>query len=140
MAVTEAHLHDAGLVGAPACGDVMKLQIKVGEDGKIQDAVFKVAFRAAARSHAARAHGQLGRAQVVVRCCPSGFVVGTFFFVRVSWCGMRRRLDAARPSQAARLPQNGAPTTPHPHTRSPSPLVPATPHPHTRNPSPPVRI
>lgn len=31
-----------GLVGAPACGDVMKLQIKVGEDGKIEDAVFKV--------------------------------------------------------------------------------------------------
>ena len=24
-----------GLVGAPACGDVMKLQIRVGEDGKI---------------------------------------------------------------------------------------------------------
>jgi len=31
----------AGLVGAPACGDVMKLQIKVGEDGTIQEAVFK---------------------------------------------------------------------------------------------------
>jgi len=30
-----------GLVGAPACGDVMKLQIRVGEDGKIQEAVFK---------------------------------------------------------------------------------------------------
>ena len=29
-----------GLVGAPACGDVMKLQIKVKE-GKIEDAVFK---------------------------------------------------------------------------------------------------
>ena len=29
-----------GLVGAPACGDVMKLQIKV-EDGIIQDAKFK---------------------------------------------------------------------------------------------------
>ena len=29
-----------GLVGAPACGDVMKLQIKV-EDGVIQDAKFK---------------------------------------------------------------------------------------------------
>ena len=29
-----------GIVGAPACGDVMKLQIKV-EDGKIVDAVFK---------------------------------------------------------------------------------------------------
>jgi nitrogen fixation NifU-like protein len=30
-----------GLVGAPACGDVMRLQIKVGEDGKIADAKFK---------------------------------------------------------------------------------------------------
>jgi len=30
-----------GMVGAPACGDVMKLQIKVGSDGRIQDARFK---------------------------------------------------------------------------------------------------
>jgi nitrogen fixation NifU-like protein len=30
-----------GLVGAPACGDVMKLQIKVNEDGIIEDAKFK---------------------------------------------------------------------------------------------------
>ncbi|CAG9787886.1 unnamed protein product [Diatraea saccharalis] len=30
-----------GLVGAPACGDVMKLQIKVDENGKIIDAKFK---------------------------------------------------------------------------------------------------
>ena len=30
-----------GLVGAPACGDVMRLQIKVGEGGVIQDAKFK---------------------------------------------------------------------------------------------------
>lgn len=30
-----------GLVGAPACGDVMKLQIKVSEDGVIEDAKFK---------------------------------------------------------------------------------------------------
>lgn len=30
-----------GMVGAPACGDVMKLQIKVGENGIIEDAVFK---------------------------------------------------------------------------------------------------
>jgi nitrogen fixation protein NifU and related proteins len=29
------------LVGAPACGDVMKLQIKVGENGVIEDAKFK---------------------------------------------------------------------------------------------------
>ena len=31
----------AGMVGAPACGDVMKLQIKVGADGRIEDAKFK---------------------------------------------------------------------------------------------------
>ena len=30
-----------GLVGAPACGDVMKLQIKVNDDGTISKAVFK---------------------------------------------------------------------------------------------------
>ena len=30
-----------GMVGAPACGDVMKLQIKVGDDGIIEEAKFK---------------------------------------------------------------------------------------------------
>jgi nitrogen fixation NifU-like protein len=30
-----------GIVGAPACGDVMKLQIKVNKDGVIEDAKFK---------------------------------------------------------------------------------------------------
>lgn len=30
-----------GLVGAPACGDVMKLQIKVNDEGIIEDAKFK---------------------------------------------------------------------------------------------------
>jgi nitrogen fixation NifU-like protein len=30
-----------GLVGAPACGDVMKLQLKVSDDGIIEDAKFK---------------------------------------------------------------------------------------------------
>ena len=30
-----------GMVGAPACGDVMKLQIKMGENGIIEDAKFK---------------------------------------------------------------------------------------------------
>ncbi|MBY0346366.1 MAG: Fe-S cluster assembly scaffold IscU [Neisseriaceae bacterium] len=30
-----------GMVGAPACGDVMKLQIKVGANGLIEDAKFK---------------------------------------------------------------------------------------------------
>lgn len=31
----------SGMVGAPACGDVMKLQIKVNEQGIIEDAKFK---------------------------------------------------------------------------------------------------
>jgi nitrogen fixation NifU-like protein len=30
-----------GMVGAPACGDVMRLQIKVNEEGVIEDACFK---------------------------------------------------------------------------------------------------
>ena len=38
-----------GLVGAPACGDVMKLQMKVGADGVVEEAVFKVC-KAAHRS------------------------------------------------------------------------------------------
>jgi nitrogen fixation NifU-like protein len=35
------HRVGTGLVGAPACGDVMKLQIRVSDDGVIEDAVFK---------------------------------------------------------------------------------------------------
>ncbi len=34
-----------GLVGAPACGDVMKLQIEVDKENKITNAVFKVIFQ-----------------------------------------------------------------------------------------------
>jgi nitrogen fixation NifU-like protein len=30
-----------GLVGAPACGDVIRLQLKISDDGKIEDARFK---------------------------------------------------------------------------------------------------
>jgi nitrogen fixation NifU-like protein len=30
-----------GMVGAPACGDVMRLQIRVGDNGVIEDAKFK---------------------------------------------------------------------------------------------------
>jgi len=33
-----------GLVGAPACGDVMKLQIQVNDKGVIENAVFKVYY------------------------------------------------------------------------------------------------
>lgn len=37
----KSHDVGTGMVGAPACGDVMRLQIKVGKDGIIQDAKFK---------------------------------------------------------------------------------------------------
>lgn len=37
----EASEVGTGMVGSPACGDVMRLQIKVGDDGVIQDAKFK---------------------------------------------------------------------------------------------------
>lgn len=37
----EAEDVGTGMVGAPACGDVMKLQIKVNEQGVIEDAKFK---------------------------------------------------------------------------------------------------
>ncbi|MSP16281.1 MAG: Fe-S cluster assembly scaffold IscU, partial [Myxococcales bacterium] len=30
-----------GMVGAPACGDVMKLQLRISDDGVIEDAKFK---------------------------------------------------------------------------------------------------
>src|SRR6266542_4142464 len=38
--ITSPHV-GTGLVGAPACGDVMKLQIRVGSNGLIEDAKFK---------------------------------------------------------------------------------------------------
>jgi nitrogen fixation NifU-like protein len=38
---TDDHNVGTGMVGAPACGDVMRLQIRVGEDGVIEDARFK---------------------------------------------------------------------------------------------------
>jgi nitrogen fixation NifU-like protein len=37
----EAEGVGTGMVGAPACGDVMKLQIKVNKEGVIEDAKFK---------------------------------------------------------------------------------------------------
>jgi len=37
----DAHNIGTGMVGAPACGDVMRLQIQVAEDGIIEDAKFK---------------------------------------------------------------------------------------------------
>ena len=37
----DSHEVGTGLVGAPACGDVMKLQIRVNDSGVIEDAKFK---------------------------------------------------------------------------------------------------
>jgi len=36
-----SHNVGTGMVGAPACGDVMRLQIQVNDDGVIEDAKFK---------------------------------------------------------------------------------------------------
>ncbi len=38
---TESSNVGTGMVGAPACGDVMRLQIQVSDDGVIEDAKFK---------------------------------------------------------------------------------------------------
>ena len=38
---TDAKNVGTGMVGAPACGDVMRLQIQVNDDGVIEDAKFK---------------------------------------------------------------------------------------------------
>jgi hypothetical protein len=38
------HYESPRNVGAPACGDVMKLQMRVGADGRVEEAVFKVRF------------------------------------------------------------------------------------------------
>jgi nitrogen fixation NifU-like protein len=40
MDESDAHV-GTGMVGAPACGDVMRLQIKVNDEGVIEDAKFK---------------------------------------------------------------------------------------------------
>ena len=40
MDEADAHV-GTGMVGAPACGDVMRLQIKVSDEGVIEDAKFK---------------------------------------------------------------------------------------------------
>lgn len=40
MDADDAHV-GTGMVGAPACGDVMRLQIKVSDEGVIEDARFK---------------------------------------------------------------------------------------------------
>ena len=37
----DSHNVGTGMVGAPACGDVMRLQIQVNDDGVIEDAKFK---------------------------------------------------------------------------------------------------
>ena len=37
----DSHNVGTGMVGAPACGDVMRLQIKVNDEGVIEDAKFK---------------------------------------------------------------------------------------------------
>ena len=79
-----------GLVGAPACGDVMKLQMRV-VDGKVEHAVFKV--RPAPAPHAARP-------------CPRAPPPSSrAHLTRIH--PLRRRLGAARRSRARRTRLSG---------------------------------
>ena len=49
-----------GLVGAPACGDVMRLQIEVDDDGVIQNARFKVRICTRRKRRKRRKKGRRG--------------------------------------------------------------------------------
>src|SRR5258708_16074126 len=53
-----------GMVGAPACGDLMKLQIKERADGRIEDARFKTYGCASASASRSLATGWVKRKQL----------------------------------------------------------------------------
>ena len=64
-----------GMVGAPACGDVMRLQIQVAADGRIEDAKFKTYGCGSARSPMPallHQHQQGYRVEGVGRCPRAG--------------------------------------------------------------------
>lgn len=82
-----------GLVGAPACGDVMKLQMRLGPDGKVEEAVFKVAPTP-----------ETAQLSPGPRCAQSPFTCSLGCGARLS---RRRRLDAARRLRALRTPPSG---------------------------------
>ena len=60
-----------GMVGAPACGDVMKLQIKVNEAGVIEDARFKTYGCGSAIASSSRMPGRCWGSAARCRVSPS---------------------------------------------------------------------
>lgn len=106
-----------GLVGAPACGDVMKLQMRVGPDGVIEEAVFKVCtVRLCRRRRAASVpifcltaaeplycsgHCALRRPPPAAACLPLLHALSRGWFARL------RPSGAAPPSRARHIPLNG---------------------------------
>ena len=57
-----------GMVGAPACGDVMKLQIRVGVDGIIEDAKFKTYGCGSAIASSSQIAQELALPPVKIHC------------------------------------------------------------------------
>ena len=82
-----------GLVGAPACGDVMKLQMSI-KDGKVENAVFKVSIGSPSRSSRHTRPPPLPPR----RTAHNALDLPSF---------PRRRLGAARRSRARRTPRSG---------------------------------
>ena len=99
-----------GLVGAPACGDVMKLQMRVGPDGVIEEAVFKVCtMRLCRRRRAAsvpafcrRSSASASRRWSLRRLLPLSHALSRGWFAR------DRPLVAAPPLRARHIPLNGS--------------------------------
>ena len=84
-----------GLVGAPACGDVMKLQMSI-KDGRVENAVFKVSIRPPSRPAVATpAPAAASKTHRTARTA------------RTAALSARRRLGAARRSRARRTRPSG---------------------------------
>jgi nitrogen fixation NifU-like protein len=67
-----------GMVGAPACGDVMRLQIKVNDEGVIEDAKFKTyCFELVVNGMGERKEARGSRADQKYRNCPRACVAAS---------------------------------------------------------------
>jgi len=105
-----------GLVGAPACGDVMKLQIRVGADGRIAEAKFKTfGCGSAIASSSVATEWVKGRTVEEVLSIRNTDIAAHLKLppVKLHWCVARARCgaDAGLGEGLA-----AAPSRPHAHT------------------------